>query len=150
MQEDLAVGIGDAAVDGVAAHHRNDVRVLLRLVFPEDLAVVVQVERIDVVREGRVDIHHVADDQRRAFVAAQHAGREGPGDLQVLDVVLVDLIEFGIAGVGVVARSGWPSSSESAEALATESFADAAPRLKLAPTAKHTADNSAFCICHTP
>ena len=47
IEEDLAVAIGDAAVDRIAAHHRDDVRILLGLIFPEDLAVVVQVERID-------------------------------------------------------------------------------------------------------
>ena len=55
MQENLAVGIGQAAVDRVAAHHRDDVRILLRLIFPEDLAVVVEVEREDGVRERRMD-----------------------------------------------------------------------------------------------
>ena len=34
LQEDLAVAVGQAAVDGVAAHHRDDGRVLLRLVLP--------------------------------------------------------------------------------------------------------------------
>ena len=54
VQEDLAVGVGEAAIDRVAAHHRNDVRILLGLVFPEDLAVVVEIERIDDVGERRV------------------------------------------------------------------------------------------------
>ena len=103
VQEDLAVGVGDAAVDRVAAHHRDHVRVLLRLVLPDDPAVLVQVERVDDVRERRVHVHHVADDERRALVAAQHAGREGPGDLEIADVVLVDLVERRVARVGVVA-----------------------------------------------
>ena len=95
--------IGDAAVDGVAAHDGNDVRILLGLVFPQDLAVVLQIERIDDVRERRVQVHHVADDQRAAFMAAQHAGREAPFDLQVLHIVLVDLVKRRIALVRVVA-----------------------------------------------
>ena len=37
VQEDLAVAIGDAAVNRVAAHHRDDVRILLGLVLPDDL-----------------------------------------------------------------------------------------------------------------
>jgi hypothetical protein len=53
-------------------------------------------------------VHHVADDHRRTFVPAQHAGRERPGDLQVTDVVLVDLVERGEAGVGVVLRGRHP------------------------------------------
>ena len=40
VQEDLAVPIGHAAVHRVAAHHRDDVRILLRLVFPDDLVLV--------------------------------------------------------------------------------------------------------------
>ena len=39
VHENLAVGIGDAAVDGVAAHDRDHVRILPRFVFPDDLAV---------------------------------------------------------------------------------------------------------------
>ena len=92
-QEHHPVGVAETAVDGVAAHHRDHVRVLLRLIAPQDLAVVVQVQRKDVVRERRVDIHDVADHQRRAFVAAQHAGREGPRDAQVAHVVAVDLVQ---------------------------------------------------------
>ena len=94
MEEDLAVGIGQAAVDGVAAHHRDDVGILLGLIFPENLAVVVEVERKDSIRERRVDVHDVADDERRAFVAAQNAGRERPGWRELVDVLGVDLLEF--------------------------------------------------------
>ena len=111
MQEDLAVGVGEAAVDRVAAHHRNDVRILLGLVFPEDLAVVVEVEREDGVGERRMNIHHVADDQRRAFVTAQHAGRERPGRRELVDVIGVDLLEFRVARVGEV--PAWASPTDS-------------------------------------
>ena len=54
MEEDFAVGVGQAAIDRVAAHHRDDVRILLGLIFPEDLAVVVEVERKNGVRERRM------------------------------------------------------------------------------------------------
>ena len=40
VQEDLAVPIGHATVHRVAAHHRDHVRILLRLVFPDDLVLV--------------------------------------------------------------------------------------------------------------
>ena len=50
-----------------------------------------------------MDVHRVANHQRAAFVAAQHAGRECPGDLQLPDVRRVDLIELGIPRIGVVA-----------------------------------------------
>ena len=103
MQEDLAIGIGHAPVDRVTAHDGDHVRVLLGLVFPDDLAVVVQVERINDVRKRRVDIHDVPDHQRRAFMPAQDAGRECPSDLQLAHIVLVDLVQPGIARVGIVA-----------------------------------------------
>jgi hypothetical protein len=102
MQEDLAVAIGDAAIDGVAAHHRNDVRILLGLVLPDDLVLLRKVKSVDLVRERRMDVHHVADDERPTFVAAQHAGREGPGDLELADIGCGDLIQLRIACVGVV------------------------------------------------
>ena len=103
VQENGVVGVGDAAVDRVAAHRPDHVRVLLRLILPDDLAVLRQVERIDNVRERRVHVHHVADNERRALVPAQHTGREAPGDLEIADVVLVDLVERRVARVGVVA-----------------------------------------------
>ena len=94
MKEDLAVGVGQAAIDRVAAHHWDDVGILLGLVFPEDLAVVVEVERKDGVRERRMNIHHVADHERGAFVTAQNAGRKRPGRRDLMDVIGVDLLEF--------------------------------------------------------
>ena len=63
----------------------------------------VQVKRIDRVWKRRMDIHGIANHQRSALVATQHAGRERPGDLQFLDVGGGDLIELGITRVGVVA-----------------------------------------------
>ena len=108
MQDYLAVAIGHAAIDGVAAHHRNDVRILLRLVFPDDLVLLRKVKSVDLVWERRMDIHNVADDERAAFVAAQHAGREGPGHLELADILCVDLVQLGIEGIGVVARGHHP------------------------------------------
>ena len=104
VQEDGAVGVGQATVDRVTAHDRDHGRILLRLVLPEDLRLVVEVEGVHDVRERRVHVHHVADDERRALVAAQHAGRERPGDLQVLDVLGVDLVELRVTRIRVVHR----------------------------------------------
>jgi hypothetical protein len=103
VQEDLAIGIGDAAVDGVAAHDRDHVGILPGLVLPDDLAFMGEIERVDRIGERSVDIHGVADHQRTALMAAQHAGREGPGHLQLFDVGGVDLVELGITRVGVIA-----------------------------------------------
>ena len=94
MEEDLAVGVGHAAIDGVAAHDSDDGWILPGLVFPEDLAVVVEVKRKDGVGVRRMNIHHVADHQRGAFVTTQNAGRESPGWRDLVDVVGVDLLEF--------------------------------------------------------
>ena len=78
VQEDLSVRIGGTAVHGVAAHHRNDIGILLGLVFPKDLAIGIQVQRVDDVGERSMDVHHVSDHQRSAFVPAQDAGRKCP------------------------------------------------------------------------
>ncbi len=103
-QEDHAVGIGQATVDGIAAHHRDHAGILHGFIPPDDAAVVVQIQRKDVVGERRMDIHDVADHQRGTFVPAQHPGRERPGNAHVADVVAVDLVQFGIARVGIVHR----------------------------------------------
>ncbi|MNT38380.1 hypothetical protein D3C72_1745690 [compost metagenome] len=103
LQQDLAVAVGQAAVDGVAAHHRHHVVVLLGFVFPLE-GLVLQVDRDHLVRERRMDVHRIADHQRRAFMAPQHTGGHRPGDLQVLDVALVDLLQLAVAVVGIVAR----------------------------------------------
>ncbi len=108
VQEDLAVRISKPAIDGIAAHHRNDVRILRDLVFPKDLAVMVEVECEYRIRERAVHVHDVANDQRAALVAAQHAGRERPGHLQLADVLRVDLLELRVAMVRVVAGRHHP------------------------------------------
>jgi hypothetical protein len=55
-----------------------------------------------------VNVHRVADDQRSAFVAAQHAGRERPGHLQLADIGRGDLIEFRVPLIGIVAGRHHP------------------------------------------
>ncbi|MDT4881145.1 hypothetical protein FQZ97_1169700 [compost metagenome] len=50
-----------------------------------------------------MDVHDVADHKRPTLVTTQNARREGPFDLQILHVVLGDLIEFGIAMIGIIA-----------------------------------------------
>jgi hypothetical protein len=100
--EDLAVTVGQTAVHDVAAGDRADRRVLLGLVFPQDLVRVVQVDGVGDVGEGRVDVHDAVHHQRTAFVAVQHAGREGPRGLQVLHVAAVDLLQTAVVAVVVV------------------------------------------------
>ena len=108
VQEDLAVGVGEAAIDRVAAHDGNHVRILLGLVFPKDPAVVVEIEGEDGVGEGRIKIHCVADDERRALVAAQNAGRKGPCRRQLVHVGGGYLIELREGRAGEVAARHHP------------------------------------------
>jgi hypothetical protein len=93
MQEYFAVAIGDAAIDRIAAHDRDDVRILTRFVFPENLALVVQIERVDGIGERRMNVHHVADHERRPFMTAKHSGRKCPSHLQFADVRGRDLVQ---------------------------------------------------------
>ena len=53
MQENLAVAVGNAAVHRVTAHHRDHVGVLVRLVFPQNAAAIVEVEREHLVWKRR-------------------------------------------------------------------------------------------------
>src|SRR5881397_19872 len=46
------------------------------------------------VRVGRDDVHRLPVDDRGRLVAAVDAGREGEGDLEVLRVAGVDLVEL--------------------------------------------------------
>ena len=55
-----------------------------------------------------MDVHHVADDEGPALVTAQHAGRERPCDLQLADIGRGNLVELGLARIGVVARRHHP------------------------------------------
>ena len=103
MQDDLAVGIGQATVDRVTAHDRDRVGILLRLVTPLDRTVRVEIQRENRVGERSMDIHNAADHQRRALMAAQHAGGECPGDFQIADVAGVDLRQFTVTVIGVIA-----------------------------------------------
>ena len=50
-----------------------------------------EVQRVEDVRERRDDVHRVAHDQRRRFLAALDAQRERERDLQATDVAGVDL-----------------------------------------------------------
>ena len=108
MQEDLAIPVGDAAVYRIAAHHRNDIRILLWLIFPGDFIFVGEVKSIDRVWKRCMNVHHVADDQRSTFMAAQHTGRKRPCHLQLANIGRGDLLKFRVARIGVVARRHYP------------------------------------------
>jgi hypothetical protein len=56
----------------------------------------------------RVDVHRVADDERRALVPAQHTGGHRPGNLQFADVALTDLLQSAVTVVGIIAGLGGP------------------------------------------
>jgi hypothetical protein len=56
-----------------------------------------------------VNVHHVADDERTALMAAQNAGGEGPRDLQITHVVAVDLRQAREARIRVVTSLQHPA-----------------------------------------
>src|SRR5690348_16800585 len=102
MQKNLAITILNAAIDGVAAHHRDDRWILLWLIFPEDSAIVFEIERIDHIWKWRDEIHHIANHQRAALMAAQDARRKRPLWPQILGVLCIDLLDVRIIPVSVV------------------------------------------------
>ena len=53
-----------------------------------------------------MDIHRVANDKRRALVTAQHAGRYGPGNLQLRHVAFIDLLERRVSARASYVRAG--------------------------------------------
>ena len=95
MQEDLVFRIGEAAIDRVATHLRYHRRILLRLVAPFDF-LRIDIEREDLVGERRMQVHGVADDERRTLVTAKHAGGKHPGHLHLAHVLSIDLGELAV------------------------------------------------------
>jgi hypothetical protein len=102
--EQLAIGVGRAAVDEIAAGHRNRVLIGVCVVLPLDLARTIEVDGVDDERLRRLEVEHAVDDEWAAFVSAQDAGRDLPADLQILDVAPIDLIERRVAPASVVSR----------------------------------------------
>ena len=104
-----ALVVRHAAVHEVAARDRDRVRRLLRDVLPDQRrAFLGQVERVHDVRERRVHVHHVANDEGGSLVATQRARRERPGRLQARDVRRVDLRERAEALEAVVPAGHLP------------------------------------------
>jgi hypothetical protein len=105
-----------AVVDAAAGHRAGPVLVGARIHLPHQLARALgQVELVH--RAPAVgDVHGAVLDDRRALEAAMRpdaaaldaAQREGPGDLEILDVVLVDLVERRVAGRRIVAVMAEP------------------------------------------
>ena len=95
LDEDLAARvIRGAAVHQVATGDWNRVRRLVRHVLPDHRrAGLGQIERVHDVREGRVDVHHVADDERIALVPPKRPGRERPDGPELGHVRRRDLLE---------------------------------------------------------
>jgi hypothetical protein len=62
-----------------------------------------------------MDIHRGADDQGRAFMAAEHPCRERPGRLEMLDVLGRDLAELTVASCGIVLSLHHPLARVSLE-----------------------------------
>ena len=117
VQDDHAIAVGDTAIDRVAAHDRNDVRILVRLIVQDHATVVVEVEREHVVRKWRRQVHGVADDQRATFMAAKHTGGERPNRMEVLHIGSIDLIKRAITLVSIIARGHNPLISVTLQLL---------------------------------
>lgn len=107
--DDLAVGEGGAAIHQVAAGDALRRGGRPWLVAPLRRGPrAAQVERVEHVGEGRDDVHRRADYERSALVAAEVAGRERPGHLQVPHVPGVDLGEPAVAGARIVLTGAEP------------------------------------------
>ena len=93
--EDLTAWmIRGATIHHVAARNGNRVGRLVRDVLPDHrCAWLREIERVHDVRERGIDVHHVPNDQRTAFVTAERPGRERPRDLEVFHVCRRDLLE---------------------------------------------------------
>ena len=96
---DLVLIDGDAAIVRSAAEGRH--RAELGLEVPNFRAGL-GVECVHVA-EGRGDIHHAVDDDRRRLHRLLDLGREDPGRMQMPDIAAVDLVVRVEAGLLVVA-----------------------------------------------
>ena len=103
IKKDLAGRIGRAPIHHIAAGNRNGVLALYGRVFPfNGIARVGQINGIHDIRKRGHNIHGVADNQRRAFMPAQDAGRKRPGDFQALHILRGDLVQAAVASEGIV------------------------------------------------
>ena len=62
----------------------------------------VEIERVNDIGKRRMHVNDAADDERRALMAAQYAGREGPDRRQPLHIAGVDLGQRRIAQIGEI------------------------------------------------
>jgi len=108
VEDDAAVGVGGAAIDGVAAGDALRRRRRLRLVLPAHGAVTTQIERPEDVRVGRDDVERVADDEGGRFLAPLDARMKAPGEPELPDIGRGNLRQAAIAGGGVVASGSDP------------------------------------------
>ncbi len=106
--QNFPVGIGDAFVHQIAAGHRGRELVLLRSEFPDDLANVVQVDGVDEVGIGALEVHHVADHQRLALLPAKRARGHGPGNFQFSGIPGIDLVQLAVADSAVASQRQHP------------------------------------------
>jgi hypothetical protein len=90
--EQLAIGVGRATIDEIAAGHRNRILIGTRIVFPLDLPRTIEVDGVDDEGLRCLEIEHAVDHKRAAFVPTQDAGGDLPADFQVFDVGPVDLV----------------------------------------------------------
>ena len=94
IEEDLTFGIGQSSVNRVTASDRNHFRLLLWDILPLDgRPLLRQIQGIHDVGKGGVDIHCASHHQGSTLMAPQDTCGKCPGNLEVLDVFGVNLIQ---------------------------------------------------------
>jgi hypothetical protein len=94
-EDHLVLPHRDAAIDDVAAAVAGDLARHLRVVFPQELAAA-RLERVD-DRVGAGRVHAAVDDDRRRLGAAVDVDLVVPGEAELVDVLVVDLVERAVA-----------------------------------------------------
>ena len=107
VEEHPSVGIGRAAIHHVAARHALRRAGRAGIVLPL-LGSGRDVEGVEQIGIRGHDEHGAVGHDRSGLVSAQHAGREGPSELQILRVLGVDLVQRAEPGAGVVPRRNGP------------------------------------------
>ncbi len=99
---DVAFGVLQTTGLGAAAGLKAMLTVNVRAELPQDVAVVVEVERQHFVRrlarafrlvDRRDDVHGVADHERRGLILVENAELHRPGNGQISDVAEIDLVK---------------------------------------------------------
>ena len=103
---DLTLPHGDATVDRIAAGFTCAGTVGLGVIFP-DLLAGARIERID-DGEGAGGVHHAVHHDRRGFHAPIDVQLVTPGQAELVDVLVGDVLQWAVALLAVVATVAHP------------------------------------------